>query len=113
MIKCLSHCVGLLFLFLLAVSSVAAQETPVKYNLGMEKPNTHYFDVEIEFTNSGSAKVVLYMPVWTPGSYLEREFERNVQEFDARDGDGKILRFDKINKNTWEITANGIQIIKV
>ena len=113
MIRHLTRCVGLLFVCLFVVSMASAQSASIKYRLGMDKPNTHYFDVEMEFPNNGAAKTQVYMPVWTPGSYLEREFERNVQEFSATDQSGKQLSFDKINKSTWEIVAAGSQTIKV
>jgi len=47
------------------------------------------------------------MPVWTPGSYLIREFERHVQDFAATDGAGQPLKWEKINKNTWRVSTNG------
>ena len=43
------------------------------------------------------------MPVWTPGSYLVREFERHVQDFAARNAAGQPLAWTKINKNTWRV----------
>jgi predicted metalloprotease with PDZ domain len=113
MIRHLSHCVGILFICLIAMSTASAQNASVKYRLSMDKPDTHYFDVEMEFPNNGSAKTQVYMPVWTPGSYLEREFERNVQEFEAKDSSGKQLPFEKINKSTWEIATAAPQTIKV
>ena len=47
------------------------------------------------------------MPVWTPGSYLVREFARHVQDFDAKDAAGQSLKWEKINKNTWRVATNG------
>ena len=47
------------------------------------------------------------MPVWTPGSYLIREFERHVQDFTATDTAGQPLKWEKINKNTWRVQTNG------
>ncbi len=47
------------------------------------------------------------MPVWTPGSYLVREFARHVQDFTATTATGQPLKWEKINKNTWRITTNG------
>ena len=44
----------------------------------------------------------LVMPVWTPGSYLIREFERHVQDF-AADANGRALDWTKVNKNTWRV----------
>ncbi|HAF16279.1 MAG TPA: hypothetical protein DHU55_18990 [Blastocatellia bacterium] len=50
---------------------------------------------------------VLVMPVWTPGSYLIREFERNVQDFAAADGSGQSLKWEKVNKDSWRVFTNG------
>jgi predicted metalloprotease with PDZ domain len=45
------------------------------------------------------------MPVWTPGSYLIREFSKNVEGFKAFGSNGKEISFEKINKNTWRINS--------
>jgi predicted metalloprotease with PDZ domain len=47
------------------------------------------------------------MPVWTPGSYLIREFARHVQDFAAFDASGRPLSWEKINKNSWRVVTNG------
>ena len=43
------------------------------------------------------------MAVWTPGSYLVREYERNVEALAARAPDGKPLAVEKTRKNRWRI----------
>jgi predicted metalloprotease with PDZ domain len=53
------------------------------------------------------------MPVWTPGSYLIREFSKNVEGFKAFDSNGKEIPFEKINKNTWRINLANSDKIKV
>jgi len=47
------------------------------------------------------------MPVWTPGSYLIREFERHVQDFTATDMSGRSLAWEKINKDSWRVVSAG------
>ena len=47
------------------------------------------------------------MPVWTPGSYMVREFARNVQDFAAADAAGQPLKWEKTNKDTWRVVTNG------
>ena len=111
--NCLSRCVGLVFLCLTFAAPSLAQESALKYRLSMDNPNTHYFNVEMEIANNKAPKIDIYMPVWTPGSYLVREYAKNVQEFQALDGSGHELAFDKVNKNNWEITANGAATIRV
>ena len=45
--------------------------------------------------------------MWTPGSYLIREFERHLQDFEATDAGGQALSWVKLNKNSWRIITNG------
>lgn len=46
------------------------------------------------------------MPVWTPGSYLVREFARNVEQVQAFGTNGDQLSIVKINKNSWKVNAD-------
>lgn len=63
--------------------------------------------MRLKRNSSGPANDVLVMPVWTPGSYLIREFARHVQDFSASDAGGKVLAWEKINKNSWRVVTNG------
>jgi predicted metalloprotease with PDZ domain len=47
------------------------------------------------------------MPVWTPGSYLVREYARQVQDFGATDGAGAPLAVERVDKCTWRIARPG------
>ncbi|WP_448519549.1 M61 family metallopeptidase [Rhodoflexus sp.] len=86
--------------------SVWAQQ--LSYRLSVEAPHTHYVDMEIRFENL-PANVVkrgyvdFKLPVWTPGSYMVREFSRNVEGESAKDLNGNPLKFQKINKNNWRV----------
>jgi predicted metalloprotease with PDZ domain len=76
----------------------------------MSKPWTHLLEVEMQLNVPANLQVPnetnLIMPVWTPGSYLIREFGRNVQDFSA-DAAGHPLEWTKTNKNTWSVKTNG------
>lgn len=63
---------------------------------------------------SGWAKdyVDVKMPVWTPGSYLVREFEKSVEEFNATAG-GKPVKVEKVRKNIWRIFSDKAANIQV
>ncbi len=73
----------------------------------MPQPWTHYFDVTISVSVAGREELDFAMPVWTPGSYLVREYARNVQEFSAVDGSGTPLAWSKASKNTWRVRTAG------
>lgn len=59
------------------------------------------------------SEIELRMPVWTPGSYLIREYAQHVQRFRARDGKGRSLGHHKIDKATWSVDVDGCQAITV
>lgn len=81
----------------------------IMYTLSMPKPQTHYFEVKIQVngTDVGAFKnqgyVDFKMPVWTPGSYLVREYAKNVEGVKATGVAGSNLNIQKINKNTWRV----------
>lgn len=88
-----------------------AQTSPVEisFTVAMTRPHTHLLEVDIGIRRAaaGPQEELLVMPVWTPGSYLVREFARHVQDFAARDAAGQALTWEKTNKNTWRVITNG------
>ena len=53
--------------------------TPISYTLRFPAPATHYVDIEMDVPTSAQPQLELRMAVWTPGSYLVREYSRNVE----------------------------------
>ncbi len=86
----------------------------ISYIVSMSKPWTHLLEVEMRVKwDQMPDKTELKMPVWTPGSYLVREYARHVQGFGARDSSGAELTWSKTNKNTWQIDTRGVSEIIV
>lgn len=117
-----SRAVGLaLVLLLTAACVVSAQENragaqpEISFTVSMRKPHTHLLEVEMRLKSSSRlpAQLNLVMPVWAPGSYLIREFERHVQDFAATDTGGRALRWQKTDKNTWRVETGGAQEVRV
>ena len=82
----------------------------IAYSVSMSKPSTHLLEVEIRLKLPEAQKAMdLKMSVWTPGSYLIREYERHVEDFKAQDANGKPLSWQKTNKNTWHISNEGVR----
>ncbi|WP_020605345.1 M61 family metallopeptidase [Spirosoma spitsbergense] len=89
--------------------NLPAVSPTVTYVLSMPEPQTHYFEVEMQLKNVAAATnskkngyIDIKMPVWTPGSYLIREYAKNVEGFTASAG-GKAVVSDKVSKNTWRV----------
>lgn len=85
----------------------------INYELSMPKPQTHYFEVKMILENVDQDVLDLKMPVWAPGSYLIREFPKNVEGFHAKNEDGDALSFEKVDKNTWRINTKGSERVEV
>lgn len=79
---------------------------PVEYRVALRDLHAHLFDVEATFPPAGDP-LDLWLPAWTPGSYLLRELARHVQGVAARDGGGRRLAVDRRDKHTWRVAAGG------
>ena len=101
------------FLFLLGLPLFALGAEPIRYVLRFPDAQAHYVDVEAEFPGEGRTELLLFMPVWTPGSYLVREYARNVVTLKAAAGAGDSLAVEKISKNRWRIAAGGQAAVRV
>ena len=80
----------------------------IAYTISMPKPWTHLLEVEMRLKwTAGPDNVELKMPVWTPGSYLIREYARHVQDLSVTNSSGKAIAWRKTNKNTWQVDVKG------
>jgi predicted metalloprotease with PDZ domain len=97
---------SLILLVMNSTSGTAADNVNITYKVTFPEAQAHYADVEMTLTGLHQNTLDLKMPVWTPGSYLVREYAKNVESFSA-EANGKIIDAKKIRKNTWHIpTAN-------
>ncbi len=79
---------------------------PIRHTLRFTAPETHYFDVESSFPApvDPGAGIELSMAVWTPGSYLIREYSRHVEALSAWSESGEPLATAKSRKNRWRVS---------
>lgn len=78
------------------------QAIPVHYTISITDPKSHYANIEMEISGIKDKSIEVKMPVWTPGSYFVREFEKNVDGVQALSG-STSLNIYKTSKNTWKI----------
>lgn len=84
----------------------AKKKATLFYQVAMSQPASHLYEVTLHIKGWQSATLDLKMPVWTPGSYLIREYAKHVQDFVATDSSQKILSSQKVNKNHWQVASN-------
>lgn len=78
----------------------------MRYRVALPEPHSHLFHVEAHVEAPGDACELVF-PVWTPGSYLVREFARHVEGLVAEDGDGRPLEVVRTDKHRLVVRARG------
>ncbi len=94
-------------------SAPASDLSAINYTLRFTDATQHYLDVEADIPTDGQAVLTLFMPVWTPGSYLVREYARSIIELTATSANGAALATEKSAKNRWSITTQGADRVRV
>ncbi len=100
--------ISLLLISLLSSAKINAPQPTITYTLSMPAPQTHYFEVTMQLTNIDALSqqkgyLDCKMAVWTPGSYLVREYAKNVEGVSAFIGNASAS-IKKISKNTWRVS---------
>ncbi|HUH19925.1 M61 family metallopeptidase [Albibacterium sp.] len=86
--------------------SLANAQRKISFELSFKEPQAHYVEVRMELSGFKEKYLDLKMPVWAPGSYLVREFPKNVESFSAESESKKGLASHKIDKNTWRVETD-------
>jgi len=75
--------------------------TAVHYRVEAASLHAHLFCITLTVAKPAAAQT-LALPVWIPGSYLIREFSKNLQGLTARQG-RKTLHATQLDKCTWRV----------
>ena len=102
-------CKRLMPLYLLAAillnqSAVSGQEAApvISYNVDLTDAVRHYLTVNAKIPAQGESTSIM-MAVWTPGSYLIRDYPKHVVDMVATDEKGKPLTIRKTTKSRWVV----------
>lgn len=77
----------------------------IQYTLSFPEPHTHYVNVKMEIKSMPKKDYLeIKMPVWAPGSYLVREFSKNIDSVKAY-SENAIFKVEKTRKNIWKIAC--------
>lgn len=72
----------------------------IRYTITPHHPEAHLFRVTCNVAQPDPAGQQFSLPAWIPGSYMIREFARNIVTLEA-EADGKPVRLTKLDKHTW------------
>lgn len=76
------------------------KSSPIHYSIVPKDLAGHVFHVRLVIAQPHPEGQVLALPAWIPGSYMVREFARNIVRIDAF-ANGKKIELEKIDKQTW------------
>ncbi|MGE5358334.1 MAG: M61 family metallopeptidase [Bacteroidales bacterium] len=101
-------------LFIVAALSGGAQGRPrVSFRVSAPDPAAHLFHVVMRCEGLEGGQADFHMPVWTPGYYGLFDFAGNVRNFEAVDGAGHQLAWQKSAPNVWSVQKSGTSLIEL
>jgi predicted metalloprotease with PDZ domain len=75
-----------------------------RYRITPKNPGAHLFEVSLCIAEPHPDGQVISIPAWIPGSYLVRDFARNVVSIRAQAGD-RDVEITKTDKSSWQMAA--------
>ncbi|MEY3084360.1 MAG: hypothetical protein RL037_540 [Bacteroidota bacterium] len=103
---------GLLTICIIAFGFMGFSQK-ITYHLRMLQPQNHYYQIEMDVEDFKKSSFEIKLPVWAPGSYLVREFSKNINLVRAYDAKGKEIKVEKKKKNEWTIYSKNSSFVRV
>jgi predicted metalloprotease with PDZ domain len=94
-----------------AVKAKTAVAPQIHYQVRIPDPRSHLFEVTLT-VEQPQADQLLQLPVWIPGSYLVREFAKNLQKLSCSQS-GKALAPVQRDKASWRVQCKPGVALKV
>ncbi|HEX5127302.1 MAG TPA: peptidase M61, partial [Rhodocyclaceae bacterium] len=81
------------------------KDSAVHYTVEIASAEAHLFRVTLTIHSPSANGETLRLPLWIPGSYMVREFSKNIVRLTAEQG-GKSAALTKQNKFTWHVSGS-------
>ncbi|WP_211444905.1 M61 family metallopeptidase [Collimonas humicola] len=82
-------------------SGVKASRGILSYSIVAADPAAHLFAVTLTIADPAAVGQIVALPAWIPGSYMIREFARNIVQIRA-ESNGRKIALRKIDKHSWQ-----------
>jgi len=76
----------------------------IQYALQASHPEAHEFTVQMHISEPNPNGQTVRLPTWIPGSYMIRDFSKNLVTIDAA-SNGQPVELEKVDKSTWKAPA--------
>src|SRR5438093_2424504 len=73
----------------------------VQYSIVASDPAAHLYEVTLTVAAPDADGQIFSLPAWIPGSYMIREFARNIVQIRAH-SNGKKVALNKLDKHSWQ-----------
>ncbi|MDB4224067.1 PDZ domain-containing protein [Granulosicoccus sp.] len=80
------------------------------YRVSFSEAAAHLIDVSLTITDPAPAGQKLQLPNWIPGSYMIRDFSRNIVSLTATSA-GREVSLEKLGKSSWQAEAGLAELI--
>lgn len=75
-----------------------------EYLVEIQNPEQNIVKVTVKFEREkGAGKFRFFLPSWSPGSYMIRDYARHIRTLQITQENGEYLNYKQIAKNQWEI----------
>jgi predicted metalloprotease with PDZ domain len=78
-----------------------SQAPAIAYAIAAKDLAAHMFEVTLTVQDPAAEGQVLALPAWIPGSYMIREFSRNIVQIRA-EAEGRAVPLAKLDKHSWQ-----------
>jgi predicted metalloprotease with PDZ domain len=80
--------------------------TPIRYRVDLGRRHQHLVGVELEVPLDLTAGGRVVLPVWTPGSYVVRDYVHHLQSIEARSSGGDDVPLTADGVTAWRLPAH-------
>jgi len=83
---------------------MSSSSSTIQYSILPKDAGAHLYEVTVTVPEPDEAGQLFRLPAWIPGSYLVRDFARNVVSTAAR-CDGELIDLIQVGKSSWQAGA--------
>jgi len=86
----------------------------LSYEVSLPEPQNHLFHVQLQVEPWEASTLDIHFPVWTPGSYVVREYARHIQRVTAYNANNRQpLPLQKQSKHAWTINTEQTNTVRI
>ncbi len=82
----------------------------IHYTVKLHNPHAHTFKITLTINAPDPEGQVLSLPAWIPGSYMIRDFAKNIITINAK-SNNKFIRLEKLDKSSWKANTTDSPLI--